>query len=52
MAARACGGHRSGGYRSRKEAVQMTRLRRVFALLIVSVIVLMLVVTLVSEEAS
>jgi hypothetical protein len=30
----------------------MTRLRRVFALLIVSVIVLMLVVTLVSEEAS
>jgi uncharacterized integral membrane protein len=36
----------------KKEAVQMTRLRRVFAALIVSVVVLMLVATLVLEGVS
>jgi hypothetical protein len=51
MAARGGGGHRRGERRW-KEAVQMTRLRRVFAWLIVSVVVLMLVATLVLEDAS
>jgi hypothetical protein len=36
----------------RKESTQMSRLRRVFAWLLVSVVVLSLVATLIVEEAS
>jgi hypothetical protein len=50
MASLACDGHSCR--HEKKEAVQMTRLRRVFATLIVSVVVLMLVATLVLEAAS
>jgi hypothetical protein len=51
MAARALAGHRRGEPNG-KEAVQMTGLRRVFAWLIVSVVVVMLVAMLVLEDAS
>jgi hypothetical protein len=51
MATRARGRHRRGNTDG-KEAVQMTRLRRAFAWLTVSLLVLLLVATLLLDEAS